>query len=47
MINRSKVEDSGEYDCVAINEEGVVMATISIEIESRPGTMATSDIRMS
>ena len=36
-IQRSKVEHSGEYDCLAVNEKGIAMATINIKINSRPG----------
>ena len=37
VIERSKVSDSGEYDCVAVGEEGVLTATISMAILPRPG----------
>ena len=37
VIERSKVDHSGEYDCVAVSEGGVLRATISIDIQSRPG----------
>ena len=37
VIERSKVDHSGEYDCVAVSEEGVLRATISIDVQPRPG----------
>jgi hemicentin len=37
VIERSKVDHSGEYDCVAVSEDGVLRATISIDIQSRSG----------
>ena len=40
VIERSKVDHSGEYDCVAVSEGGVLRATISIDIQSRPGYIA-------
>ena len=36
VIERSKVNDSGTFDCVAINEGGVAIATISIQVYGRP-----------
>ena len=41
VIERSKVAHSGEYDCVAVGEDGVLRATISIDIQPRPGTSGT------
>jgi hypothetical protein len=37
IIQRSKVGDSGVYDCVAVSEEGILTATILVEVQSRPG----------
>ena len=39
IIQRSKVDHSGEYSCVAVSEKGFAMATIYIQVLVRPGTM--------
>ena len=37
VIERSKVRDSAEYECVAVSEEGVLTATITVLVHPRPG----------
>lgn len=44
IIQRPKVNHSGTYNCMAVSEKGVAMATIYIEILTRPGTVELLDL---
>ena len=39
IIQRSRVKHSGTYDCMAVSGKGVSMATIFIQILTRPSTL--------
>ena len=39
VIRRSEVRHSGQYECWAVGERGVTVATIQIRVETRAGDL--------